>query len=207
LAVATADGAIEIVQVQKSGTTALSTLRMNTENKSDSKNHVACAITTLVSTSDVLVAGNDKGQIAVWNWRTMKHVATIAGNEMPITCATFVGPFCVVGDLSGQIRVVNTKTWKVEASVRAHVRSVCSVDARANELEFLSASEDSKVLQWRIQPNASDSASVNEIESMGQHHLTDVSITGACYAPSTKPTLICAVGFDMAFVHCIDISQ
>jgi hypothetical protein len=90
-------------------------------------------------------------QLLVWDWRTGKRVASLAGHRSSVLALAFApdGKLLASGDLSGEVRFWDTKTWKEVGRLAAHKDSIDSLSFSPDGKRLMAAG-GGKAKEWDV---------------------------------------------------------
>ncbi|KAL4505427.1 hypothetical protein ABPG72_002489 [Tetrahymena utriculariae] len=137
-------------------------------------------------TDNTLIVCNQEGDISLFMANQLKDMVYIKKfnsntHRSPINCMNVlerkltnpnVSNILACGDYTGSISLYDLNEYYLLFTINSHVRLISSLDCNHAKNEILSASEDSYVNVWNIQPKTNDislsfSLSINDLSIVG----------------------------------------
>ncbi|XP_071532416.1 WD repeat-containing protein 54-like [Panulirus ornatus] len=110
-------------------------------------------ITTLASHGQVLVSGDDAGDITIaQDNKGLAKMCSIESYGFPVTCLATWGGNMLAGYLSGHLRIFNLENGQIVAEVCGHVRCITGLDVARETGLVLTTSEDTFTRVWQLNP-------------------------------------------------------
>ncbi|XP_042217120.1 WD repeat-containing protein 54-like [Homarus americanus] len=111
-------------------------------------------ITALATHGQVLVSADDAGDMTIAQEDDgFTKLCSIDSYGSAVTCLTTWGGQVLAGYLSGHIRIFNLQDGYIVAEVCAHVRSITGLDVARETGMLMTASEDTFVRVWQLNPD------------------------------------------------------
>ncbi|KAG9411052.1 WD repeat-containing protein 54 [Aphanomyces cochlioides] len=145
----------------------------------------------------LLCSGDDEGTFVVWSIENAPHMEVkhkIRATGYPATTLKCISSdWCLSGDTTGKLRLINLRGGYVAADVGAHSRNLSALDANDNRV--VTVGEDGYLNVWKLSEKSSEDQL--KISLLHSHRVGDELLTGVVLTPSQT---ILTMSYDVSHI-------
>jgi len=169
----TSSGSVVVINVPARGGEGISFFD-NLETKRD------CPISTLASSSSVLAAGNDDGDVYIFDTSAgFECTRKFMGSGFPCTSLCVKADLVIAAYSTGHIRLYRTALKEIAAEVTAHARTITGLCIHPTLYMAVSVSEDQHMHVWTL-PDFTSYASA-EMDLLSTCTVENKKLTGVAF--------------------------
>ena len=139
-----------------------------------------CPISTLASSSSCLAAGNENGDVYLFDQNAgFERICKFTGSGFPCTALCIKEDIVLAAYSSGHIRLFRSSLQELAVEVTAHVRTITGLSIHPTLYMAASVSEDQHMHIWTL-PDFTSYASA-EMDLLCSSHVENRKLTGVAF--------------------------